>query len=130
MLLTFTLPKFENLIKSGIKKHTIRVDKTNRWKVGRPIEFWKGNPRNKTANPYQFGTGICTRFEWICIDPIKNEITIGDTDNQTKTVFTDAQSLNDIAVNDGFDNWEEMKTFFTEPIIGKLIFWSNFKPTK
>lgn len=33
MLLTFTKPKFEGLIKENIKQHTIRVDKNNRWKV-------------------------------------------------------------------------------------------------
>jgi hypothetical protein len=49
MLLTFTNPKFEKLIKERIKIHTIRADKRNRWQVGTKIHFWRGNPRNIRA---------------------------------------------------------------------------------
>lgn len=121
MLLTFTLPKFENLIKSGVKKHTIRVDKTNRWEVGRKIEFWKGNPRNVKSNPYQFGTGEVDRILHIEIHPETNQIIIG------ADCYNNTEVLNKVAVSDGFENWEEMKTFFTEKTIGKLIFWKDFK---
>ena len=67
MLLTFMKPKFEGLIKENIKQHTIRADKSSRWKVGNSIQFWNGNPRNVPAKhkPYQFGTGVCSRIEKI-----------------------------------------------------------------
>jgi len=67
MLLTFTKPQFKDLIKQGIKQHTIREDKNNRWKVGNSIQFWLGNPRNVHAKnkPHQFGNGICSRVETI-----------------------------------------------------------------
>lgn len=121
MLLTFTKPKFEALIKENIKKHTIRADKTNRWKVGNTIQFWNGNPRNVHAKnkPHQFGNGVCERISHIEIYPSKNEIIIeGYKYNNTEV-------LSKIAINDGFENWEEMKTFFTEDFVGKMIFWKD-----
>lgn len=121
MLLTFSNPKFERLIKENIKQHTIIADKTNRWKVGNLIQFWNGNPRNTRGKTklYQFGTGVCSRILPIEINPFKNEIIIeGYKYNYTEI-------LNQIAVNDGFENWEEMKTFFTEVFVGKMIFWED-----
>lgn len=121
MLLTFTKPKFEGLIKENIKQHTIRADKNNRWKVGNSIQFWNGNPRNVHAKnkPHQFGSGVCSRILPIEINPFENEIIIeGYKYNNTEV-------LNKIAVNDGFENWAEMKTFFTEVFEGKMIFWKN-----
>lgn len=121
MLLTFTKPKFEGLIKENIKQHTIRADKNNRWKVGNTIQFWNGNPRNVHAKnkPHQFGTGVCSRIDRIAIYPNENRIIIADFSVSNTVV------LDDIAKNDGFENWEEMKTFFTEDFEGKLIFWNN-----
>ena len=121
MLLTFTKPKFEGLIKENIKQHTIRADKNNRWKVGNSIQFWNGNQRNVHAKnkPHQFGSGVCSRIEQIEIYPNQNRIKINDFDTTNLLV------LNDIAINDGFENWDEMKTFFTEDFTGKLIFWNN-----
>ncbi|GIV35420.1 MAG: hypothetical protein KatS3mg031_2955 [Chitinophagales bacterium] len=37
------------------------------------------------------------------------------------------RELNNIAVNDGFENWEEMKEFFKKDFFGKVIFWDNCK---
>ncbi len=121
MLLTFTKPKFEGLIKENIKQHTIRADKNNRWKVGNSIQFWNGNPRNVHAKnkPHQFGSGVCSRILPIEINPFENEIIIeGYKYNNTEV-------LNTIAINDGFESWEEMKTFFTEYFEGKMIFWKD-----
>lgn len=121
MLLTFTKPKFEGLIKEKIKLHTIRADKHNRWKVGMKIHFWNGNPRNTRGKnkPYQFGTGIVERIEPIKIYPKQDLIIISGYE------FKHPQELKNIAVNDGFENWEEMKEFFTEDFVGKVIIWSE-----
>ena len=121
MLLTFSKPKFEGLIKENIKKHTIRADKNNRWKVGNTIQFWNGNPRNVHAKnkPHQFGSGFCERILPIEIYPSKNEIIIDGYKHNHSEVFSK------IAINDGFENWEEMKTFFTEDFVGKMIFWKG-----
>jgi len=121
MLLTFIKPKFDGLIKENIKQHTIRADKNNRWKVGNSIQFWNGSPRNVHAKnkPYQFGSGVCSRIDRIAIYPSENRIVIADFSVSNSLV------LDDIAKNDGFENWEEMKTFFTEDFEGKLIFWKH-----
>lgn len=121
MLLTFTKPKFEGLIKENIKQHTIRADKNNRWKVGNSIQFWNGNPRNVHAKnkPHQFGTGVCSRIEPIAIYPNENKIIL------VLEEITNTECLNAIAINDGFESWVEMKTFFKEDFVGKMIFWKD-----
>jgi hypothetical protein len=120
MLLTFTKPKFEGLIKENIKQHTIRADKNNRWKVGNSIQFWNGNPRNVHAKnkPRQFGTGICCKVVPIHIYP-NNDAIICDGYGLS---ISEIESL---AINDGFESWAEMKTFFTEDFVGKMIFWED-----
>lgn len=121
MILTFSKTKFEQLIKDGVKIHTIRRDEPNRWKVGNKIHFWIGNPRNTKGKdkPHQFGVGKVSRIETIEINPDNDYIII----NSVK--FGSKIELDEIAINDGFENWEEMKTFFPEVFIGKLIFWKN-----
>lgn len=61
MILTYTLPKFKDLILSGEKIHTIRADPHGRWKPGRSIQHWMGNPRNVHAKekPHEFAAGEC-----------------------------------------------------------------------
>jgi hypothetical protein len=121
MLLTFTNPKFEGLIKENIKQHTIRADKNNRWKIGNSIQFWNGNPRNvhSKTKPHKFGTGVCSRILPIKINPFENEIIIEGYK------YKNTEVLNKIAVNEGFENWQEMKTFFTKVFEGKMIFWKD-----
>ena len=127
MLLTFTKPEFENLIKDGIKKHTIREDKHNRWKIGNSIQFWMGNPRNVHAKnkPYQFGTGECTRIENVKMLFHKEIVWVGTIK------LSSCDELTALAKNDGFSSWEEMKKWFDNPnrreFQGKMIFWNYAK---
>jgi len=133
MLLTFTKPEFEDLIKDGIKKHTIRADKGNRWKVGNSIQFWRGNPRNARGKikPKQFGTGTASRVETIRMDfqsdPFfDNPDTVWIGDDR----FDKIEELNALAVNDGFNNWYEMRIWFENSdgqFLGKIIFWNYDK---
>ena len=120
MLLTFTKPQFKCLIKEGVKQHTIREDKNNRWKVGTKIHFWLGNPRNTRGKnkPHQFGTGVCCKVVPISIYP-KNGAIIYDGYGLSMS------EIEDLAINDGFESWEDMKTFFTEDFVGKMIFWKD-----
>lgn len=59
MILTYSNPRFKDLILSGEKIHTIREDKKMRWKPGMKIQHWMGNPRNVKKEPHQFAEGIC-----------------------------------------------------------------------
>jgi hypothetical protein len=82
-----------------------------------------GNPRNAKANPYQFGEGICSFVSAIHIYPNENRVII---DNCFCTIsFKKADDLNQFAVNDGFDNWEDMKRWFKDDFHGKIIYWKD-----
>lgn len=131
MLLTFTKLQFKDLIKKGIKQHTIREDKHNRWKVGNSIQFWMGNPRNVHAKnkPHQFGTGVCSRVETIRMYFDISEDWQTDSVNIGNDIFLKTKDeLNALAVNDGFENWSQMKLWFdneNKMFVGKIIFWKD-----
>lgn len=132
MILTFSKKEFITLIKEGVKVHTIRDDKHNRWKAGTKIHFWLGNPRNTRGKnkPYQFGVSEVSRVEnirmdFFCSEDWQNDVVyIGDCKLST------IEGLNELAIKDGFDNWEQMKNWFVNPdgqYFGKIIFWKNFE---
>lgn len=131
MLLTFTKPQFKDLIKQGIKQHTIRADKHNRWKVGNKIHFWIGNPRNTRGKnkPYQFGEGICSRVETIKMTfSIPEDWQIDEVKIGEDIILKTDDELNALAVNDGFENWSQMKLWFDNEdkiFVGKIIFWKD-----
>lgn len=70
MILTYSNPRFKDLILSGEKIHTIREDKNHKWKPGRKIQHWLYNPRNVSKNPHQFAEGVCIAVQHIRIDRI------------------------------------------------------------
>lgn len=119
------MPQFEQRIKDGVKVHTIRADRSNRWKVGMKIHFWLGNQRNTRGKikPYQFGLGEVSDLQRIEIDSRHDRVIIEDY------AYSTIDALNDIAVNDGFDSWQDMKLFFHNSFEGWLIIWKNFTPT-
>lgn len=103
------------------KKHTIRIDKNDRWRVSMPIQFATGV---RTKNYQKFADGICTKIEKIkimnlvffvsvCID---NEIYNTNTENG-KTF------LNKFAINDGFKDLEEFLAYFNQDFEGKIIYF-------
>jgi hypothetical protein len=121
MILTFSKTKFEQLIKDGVKIHTIRRDEPNRWKVGNKIHFRIGNQCNTMGKdkPHQFGVGVVSRIETIEINPDNDYIIIDSVK------FSSKIELDEIAINDGFENWEEMKSFFPNIFYGKIVFWKS-----
>lgn len=104
MILTYSHERFPDLIKAGIKIHTIRVDKNNRWKPGMTIQHWMHNPRNQSKNPHQFGTGVCRSIQKIKIMPDLKMIQI-----------------------DGFTNARMFWKWFHEPFVGRLIHFTYYK---
>lgn len=121
MILTFSKQQFVDRIISGVKRHTIREDKTNRWKPGMKIHFWKGNPRNVKLNPYFFATGIVNETLKVNIYPNENNIYFP----VLRVSVTKIESLNRFAISDGFDSWDEMKTWFKDDFKGKIIYFKN-----
>jgi hypothetical protein len=135
MILSFSEDLFKDRIKANIKIHTIRTDRTERWKKGQIIHFWRGNPRNTKANPkpHQFHESACRsvqdiQMSWECDEMGERNIVV-KVDNR-KLSPSECQIL---AVNDGFDNLDQMIDWFdqqTQPDItsfrGRLIHWTKY----
>ncbi|ROH98388.1 hypothetical protein EGI16_21370 [Chryseobacterium sp. G0240] len=108
--------EFDNTIYHRAKIHTIREDKTDRWKDGTMIDFFI-NARQK--NMFRFAPRfpvISTQF--IGIYP------------KTKDVIIDGKHLfpseiDVLAVNDGFFDYYDFFEYFNEEFHGKIIHWTN-----
>lgn len=108
---------FENKIKKGIKLHTIRADKTDRWKVGNKIHFATGI---RTAKYNQFHEGVCKGIQNIQI--FDRTIIVEDRE-------LPEWEIEDLAINDGFDTVEDFWGWFDgyDSFTGKLIHWTDIK---
>lgn len=129
MLLTFSKDRFELFIKSGIKIHSIREDKSNRWKQGMKIHLWRGNPRNVSQNPYSFGERVCISMQKIFIHP-----DFGPSGGLYSFVTIDGRQitgdeLEQLARNDGFSSVRQFFLWFkkTGDFTGKIIHWTDKK---
>lgn len=112
------------------KLHTIRDDKTNRWKVGNKIDFYI-NVRQK--NMFRFAPVLpVVSVQEVFMTYAFNDVIQISIDG--KELFSYTERL-EFAINDGFDNWEDFFNFFYPRIKeskehfykGKLIHWTNLK---
>ncbi len=102
------------------KLHTIREDKKDRWKAGNKI-----HPviNNRSKKQLQFAPVMpCKSVQQIHIE----------WKNGKCMVFIDSHALflNEcevLAVNDGFENFEEFKQYFATDFCGKIIHWTDLK---
>ncbi len=135
MLLTYSVKSsFVEDIKNGIKIHTIREDNTDRWKAGRSIHHWWGNPRNPRNNPYCFLENRCVSTQKIWIyrfeftDPKKGfalhlAIEIDD-------IPIDWTRIEILVQNDGLTMEEFFNYFTPQPnttFEGKIIHWTDLR---
>jgi len=133
MILAFK-PQFRDKILNGEKIHTIREDKTDRWQKNRIIQFCTG-VRTKRHN--QFSENVVKSVQYVSIFVKQKKIfvtnqlvlALGVIDSD---VCLTPEKMNDLAVNDGFNNINEFFEFFennykTEVFIGKIIHWTYFK---
>ena len=135
MILSFSKQRFVDDIKCHRKIHTIRSDKTKRWKPGMWIHWWFKSPRNLSCNPYSFRV-IDRAAQEInhCISV--QEITIVNADHGcVLNVFIDGRKLSeseifDLAINDGL-HWNQFVKWFVpgngDVYQGRLIHWTNKK---
>ena len=135
MILSFN-KKFVPLIQSGQKIHTIREDKTGRWKQGMKIHFYEGNLRNggkpfeackrheADFNDGKSGLGVCTYVQYV-----KIALSCGKV-----IVCIDGEYLSDrgvaiFAQNDGLTMVEFLNWFFPDGkdnvLFMKLIHWTE-----
>ena len=133
MILAFK-PQFRDKILNGEKIHTIRQDKNEHWQPGKLIQFCTG-VRTKQHN--QFYCEPCKAVQYVSIFVKQKKIfvtnqlvlALGVIDSD---VCLTPEKMNDLAVNDGFNNINEFFEFFennykTEVFIGKIIHWTYFK---
>ena len=125
MLLTFSKDLYVTDIKKGKMIHTIRLDKSNRWKKGAKIHFWRGNPRNVNAKkkPYPFSEAVCKSVQNIeIINPTEYlNHTIIKIDGRQLTM----EEMQQLAWNDGFENLAAFQFYFNEDYTGKIIHWTD-----
>ena len=131
MILSFSIDSFKEKILEGTKIHTIRTDRTERWKKGMKISFWRGNPRNTNAiiKPHQFHEANCCYVQKIEMTfyPESTEIII---DNRKLS----ADEVSELSINDGFESVIEMRQWFScnlsaesDSFKGRLIHWTKKK---
>ena len=119
MILTFSKEQFVQQIIDRKKIHTIREDKSNRWKEGMKIHFWKGNPRNVNNNPYPFAEGTVTYVQKISI----RHRSSGYVNIWVNDVELDGAAREELAINDGFEGLKSFLIWFNKDFTGKLIHW-------
>ena len=136
MVSAFINPAFDEkyLDTNKPKLHSIRDDKTNRWRAGMPIQMVVGN---RTKQRLQFAPTVpCTKVQAFKIVTHYHDNTTGST------VFIDGKeigsafwqncmlvatgiTLKKFIQNDGFDDVNEFFEYFPEQYTGKLIHWTN-----
>lgn len=133
MILGFK-PQFVDLINGGFKIHSIREDKTNRWKEGNTIHFATGVRTKKYNN---FKRDVCKRIQSVTITYQKDssiEVWIGGILYATyygeHTTMEDRKRLNLLARFDGFNCVADFFKWFNKDFKGKIIHWTNFKYTE
>ncbi len=122
MLLTYSNHRFPPLIKEGIKVHSIREDRKQRWKVGMDIHHWMHNPRNPHLNPYSFSHGIhrVVSIQKIDIEPILQMVRVDGR-------FLTNEEIDVLAFNDGLENRKVFFKWFSQSFSGYILHWTNKK---
>jgi uncharacterized protein YqfB (UPF0267 family) len=112
MILTFPKNKgYEELILNGIKKISIREDKSDRWKVGNKIQFSTG-VRTKEYNCFK--EGQVKRIDFI---------EIKDKKVYVNNILLNLEGLKNLAQLDGYKDMKDFFDFFGNNYKGKIIWW-------
>lgn len=117
MVLSFK-EQFKEPIIEGNKIHSIREDKTNRWKAGNKIHFATGV---RTKNYNCFKEGVCIRTQKIEFSH-KHRMPYVSIDNKILSSY----EAEDLAKKDGFDTLEDFFKWFGKDFKGKIIHWTGF----
>lgn len=125
------------------KLHSIRTDKTNRWKPGMKIHFSTGM---RTKNYKCFAEGKCIltqvieirEMSQVCVDncyTYEESHMFGDRSEKflkTFKVIVDGRDLTSdeidlLAKNDGFETTHDFFRWFNKNFTGKIIHWTDLK---
>lgn len=122
------------------KLHTIRKDEKKRWKEGRDIHMVINN---RTPNRFQFAPVVkCVSTQEILIkySPTLNrggrkfnKAIVWIDDGASECLWIDGEikncavTIEQLALNDGFDSVYDFFEYFSEDFTGKIIHWTNLK---
>ncbi|MDB0602150.1 hypothetical protein PL373_13525 [Tenacibaculum maritimum] len=116
-----------DFLKLKPKKHTMRSDKKDRWKVGMNIDFFVGV---RTKNMFRFAP----KLEVKSIQTVKiiYDEEICEAFGSEPCVFIDEKPLHiddyeTLAINDGFDSIYDFFEWFDRDFEGKIIHWTDLK---
>jgi len=138
MILSYSNPKFKDMILSGHKIHTIRQDMHDRWKVGISIQHWMYNPRNVAKCPHKFLDGTCAGIQYIHIvrqGDYTPEVFVRPTPVHfgAGRVWLTKSQVHELADNDGLTIPEFIEWFLpngASDYYGKIIHFTNFMYTE
>lgn len=124
MLMTFSKEEFKDGILRGNKLHSIREDKHGRWRPGRPIHMWMGNPRNMNSKvkPYRFALRQVVSVQ---------KIEIRRRDDVTKSVVRvdgrvlEMEEVKALSWADGFTTFASFWDWFNEDFTGRIVHWTH-----
>lgn len=116
------------------KLHTIRTDEKDRWKEGRDIHMVINN---RTPKRFQFAPVVkCLSVQKIQIKHFEASVEVEIDDEPfglvyhhglDEGVYEWTNTLEKLAVNDGFDSVEAFFKYFDKDFTGKIIHWTNLK---
>lgn len=126
MILTYSHPRFADMITHGHKIHTIREDRHNRWREGLRIQHWMHNPRNVSKNPYPFAQNL----NHVCTGTQKITLIASRTISSDLRIWVDGYELQydeviELARADGFDSPRQMARWFFGVIADAPQFWTG-----
>lgn len=128
------------------KNHTIREDSSERWRAGMDIHFVINN---RTKNRFQFAPVVkCVSVQEIEIKDVTStsypndfstKIHLTVSRGEWTATFTQAFSVkvdgvqlshdkvSQLAINDGFNSFEDFFKYFNKDFKGKIIHWTDLK---
>lgn len=119
--------QFIKPILAGAKRQTIRGDRKRHARVGEQMQLYTAM---RTKYCRAIGVASCLDLARVLIN-FEEEVVILDG----HLTFSAAEWLEEFARNDGFDDWNAMRSFWRLThqdwweFNGVLIRWTDFKPT-
>jgi hypothetical protein len=118
-------PDYTGIFQKPQKIHTIRLDKSDRWKPGYLIHFIIF-PRTKKQ--FQFAPLMpVVSVQKIWITNSNGNRSIKVTDGNMGARVLGPESEKQLSRNDGFDSVEDFYSYFKEDFEGKIIHWTHYR---
>ena len=111
---------FKDKILDGSKRHTIRAPRKIPIKVGDKLYLWW---KQRSPEREKLGEATCNKISDVLIN-------IDGVNVEDKIIINEI-GLDNFAIADGFDNWQQLIKFFDDahglPFEGVLIEWDSIK---